>query len=110
MVVVCDSGFDPDSLRFQRSAFTRLAYRTKLERAAGNDPASVRWRRTALPLSYGRMVGIPWIEHGMFRRTKVLQTLSVTRLGDTHLVAGAGFAPAHEAGELLNCSTPTLGG
>ena len=94
MVVVCDLGFDPDSLRLQRSAFTRLAYRTKLERPAGNDPASVRWRRTALPLSYGRMVGIPRIGHGMLRRAKVLQTLSVTRLGDTHLVAGAGSALA----------------
>jgi hypothetical protein len=87
-----DSGFEPDFLRLRRSVHW-ISLSHEFERPAGNDPASVRWRRTALPLSYGRMVGIPRIEHGMLRRAKVLQTLSVARLGDTRLVAGAGFAP-----------------
>jgi hypothetical protein len=32
-------------------------YLGELERPAGNDPASPRWQRGALPLSYGRMFG-----------------------------------------------------
>ena len=30
-------------------------YTGELERPAGNDPASARWHRAALPLSYGRV-------------------------------------------------------
>ena len=47
-------GFDPRSPALQAGAFTRLAYEANLERPAGNDPASSRWQREALPLSYGR--------------------------------------------------------
>lgn len=33
-----------------------------MERPAGNDPASTRWQRVALPLSYSRMVSSQRIE------------------------------------------------
>ena len=33
-----------------------------MERPAGNDPASSRWQREALPLSYGRVVGRDRVE------------------------------------------------
>src|ERR1700693_3882763 len=63
-------GFEPRSPALRAGAFTRLAYKAKLERPAGNDPASSRWRREgvpknaiaflgtpSLPLSYDRVVG-----------------------------------------------------
>src|SRR5687767_6664207 len=47
--------FEPTSPRLQRGAFTRLASQANsgLVRPTGIEPMSVRWRRTALPLSYG---------------------------------------------------------
>lgn len=48
------AGFEPASPRLQRGAFTRLASLARLERPGGIEPASRRWRRRALPLSYGR--------------------------------------------------------
>ena len=49
-------GFEPTSPRLRRGAVTRSAFSAELERPAGNDPASSRWQREALPLSYGRVV------------------------------------------------------
>lgn len=37
--------------------FHQISLLGVLERPAGNDPASSRWQRETLPLSYGRMVG-----------------------------------------------------
>src|SRR5712691_10051385 len=54
--VVPRVGFEPTSPRLRRGAFTRSAFSAELERPAGNDPASSRWQREALPLSYGRVV------------------------------------------------------
>lgn len=42
--------------RLQRRALP-MSYTGEMERPAGNDPASIRWQRMALPLSYGRLVG-----------------------------------------------------
>lgn len=53
--MVRDSGFEPDSPRLQRGAFTRLAYRAELERIPGIESGSSRWQRVARPLSYIRI-------------------------------------------------------
>jgi hypothetical protein len=62
LILVPRVGFEPTSLRLQRSAFTRSASWAnwslgELERPEGNDPSSQRWHRYALPLSYGRVGG-----------------------------------------------------
>src|SRR5262249_55010465 len=40
----------------------QICLQGELERPAGNDPASSRWQREALPLSYGRVVGRDRVE------------------------------------------------
>ena len=57
-VLVPGAGFEPAFLRLRRSAFTRLASQAylRLVRPTGIEPMSARWRRTARPLSYGRVL------------------------------------------------------
>ena len=42
--------------------FHQISLQGEVERPAGNDPASSRWQREALPLSYGRVVGRDRVE------------------------------------------------
>ena len=42
--------------------FHQISLQGEVERPAGNDPASSRWQREALPLSYGRVGGRDRVE------------------------------------------------
>jgi hypothetical protein len=94
--VVPRVGFEPTSPRLQRGAFTRLASSAKWSGRAGSNCSSERWRRSALPLSYSRMVGSgrnrtscpqgPRLQRG--------DGTSLSLLHFPELVAGPGVAPS----------------
>ena len=66
-VLVPRVGFEPTFSALQAGAITRFANEARLERAAGIEPASARWQRAALPLSYASVVG-RWMSRTPCRR------------------------------------------
>ena len=62
--------------RFSVACIHPICFSGELERPAGNDPASVRWQRTALPLSYDRILccalsGHACVDHHRPRRRRL---------------------------------------
>jgi hypothetical protein len=51
--------------------FHQISFLGELERPEGIDPSSQRWHRYALPLSYGRMVGVARIRTCTAQRRRV---------------------------------------
>lgn len=93
---------------FRRTCEPPSLSRHGLERPAGNDPASIRWQRIALPLSYGRMVGNPENRTRHARRRSFYRAAQSPDLALPRLVAGARSAhapPVYETGSLTICPT-----
>ena len=88
--------------------FHQISLQGEVERPAGNDPASSRWRREALPLSYGRVVGRDRVELPQ-HRGGALQRLGFASTQPTHVGCGGPNRTAYllvMSQASYRCSTP----